>query len=393
MNVLITGGAGFIGRYVTRRCLARGDSVTVLDNFSPQIHGRRYPSQLEGEFRDFVDENRACPDRLQIVRGDVTGEEAWAAVRGDPEAIVHLAAETGTGQSMYEISRYERVNLGGTALLFDSLVKGRFPRVKKLVLASSRAVYGEGKYRCAGCGDVYPPMRSSGALRAGQFEPQCPRCQGPCSAVPTAETSPTSAASFYGLTKLVQESMVGLFSDTLGMSAFCLRFQNVYGPAQSLRNPYTGILAIFSNLARADQAINVFEDGSESRDFVYIDDVAWATCRCLDGNLTGVHTLNIGSGEAVPVSEVVAQVLRFFGSASVVNTTGQFRVGDIRHCVADISRARQVLGFVPQVRFEEGLRRFLTWASSQPLEQSHYEQSLTEMREKGMMGSAGEIQR
>ena len=388
MNVLITGGAGFIGRYVTRLCLARGDNVIVLDNFSPQIHGRRDSGVLECEFRDFVNGNCISPDRLQIVRGDVATENVWSAVRSDLDAVVHLAAETGTGQSMYEISRYERVNLGGTALLFESLVKGRFPRVKKLVLASSRAVYGEGKYRCAGCGDIYPPMRSSGALRAGQFEPHCPICQGPCSAVPTDEASPTSASSFYGLTKLVQESMVGLFPDLLGISAYCLRFQNVYGPAQALRNPYTGILAIFSNLARANEAINVFEDGKESRDFVYVDDVAWATCRCLDGSLTGVHTLNIGSGEAVAVSDVVAAVIRFFGSNSVVNTTGQFRVGDIRHCVADIARARQVLGFVPKVRFEEGLRQFLTWASTQPLEQSHYEQSLSEMREKGMMGSA-----
>lgn len=390
MRVLITGGAGFIGRHLTRLCLARGDTVTLLDNFSPQIHGSRPAHEIEKELRRFVSAPaHSRTDTLTVLHGDVRDVTKCECALEGQEAVLYLAAETGTGQSMYEVVRYEQVNVGGTAALLQCLASGRFPTVRKLVLASSRAIYGEGKYLCAKCGVVYPTMRSAHALRLGQFDPQCPRCQGPCRVMPTDESSLASPASFYGLTKQIQEDMIRLFAQTLDMSAFILRYQNVYGPGQSLRNPYTGILAIFSNQARADKIINIFEDGKESRDFVYVDDVAWASRRCLDSELSGIHTLNVGSGDSVTIERVASQIKEYFRSESPLQVTGNYRLGDIRHNLADLDRVKTVLGYQPRVKFSEGICRFLTWVETQPIETGKYEESIQEMSQRGLAGISG----
>jgi dTDP-L-rhamnose 4-epimerase len=387
MRVLITGGAGFIGRYAARLCLARGDTVTVLDNFSPQIHGFRPASEIEQDFRQFLSAPPHSPaDNLNVFSGDVRDINILERALEGQDAVIHLAAETGTGQSMYEVVRYEQVNIGGTAALVQCLTTGRFPTIRKLVLASSRAIYGEGKYICDKCGIVYPHMRTAETLKLRQFEPRCPSCHASCRVAPTDETSPAAPASFYGLTKQVQEEMIRLFASTLGLSAFILRYQNVYGPGQSLRNPYTGILAIFSNRARAHEVINIFEDGQESRDFVYVEDVAWATRRCLDSDLNGIHTLNVGSGESVTIEQVASQIKAYFRSECQLRVSGQFRLGDIRHNLADLSRVRSVLGYEPQVKFEDGIRQFLNWAETQPIETDRYEQSIQEMGQRGMAG-------
>jgi dTDP-L-rhamnose 4-epimerase len=388
MRVLITGGMGFIGRYLVRTCLSQGDIVTVLDNLSPQIHGSRSGDEIQQEFSRFVErEPSSANGALTIYTGDVRDMAALEQAMEGQDAIVHLAAETGTGQSMYEVIRYEQVNIGGTATLAQCLTTGRFPTVRKLVLASSRAIYGEGKYFCEGCGIVYPPMRTADLLKLGHFEPKCPCCQGSCQVMPTDESSPAAPASFYGLTKHVQEEMVRLFAGTLGLSAFILRYQNVYGPGQSLRNPYTGILAIFSNRARAQEPINIFEDGKESRDFVYVEDVAWATRRCLDSDLDGIHCLNVGSGEPVTIEQVACRIKEYFRSESLLRYSGQFRLGDIRHNLADLERVKRVIGYKPRMTFDEGLRQFLAWAETQPIEGDGYEQSLQELGQRGMGGA------
>ena len=387
MKVLITGGVGFIGRYLARLCLAHGDKVTVLDNLSPQIHGFRSPSEIQQDFRRFVGASgHSSIDALTVHNGDVRNATVMAEAMEGQDAVVHLAAETGTGQSMCEVMRYEQVNIGGTAALVQCLTTGRFPTIRRLVLASSRAVYGEGKYFCDTCGVVYPPMRTADAMRRGQFEPKCPRCQGSCHVLPTDEMSPAAPASFYGLTKQVQEEMIRLFARTLGVSAFILRYQNVYGPGQSLGNPYTGILAIFSNRARAHEAINIFEDGKESRDFVYVEDVVWATRRCLDVGLPGIHCLNVGSGDPITIEQVASQIKAYFRSETPLRFSGQFRVGDIRHNLADLERVKRILRYKPQVKFEEGIRRFLIWAEAQPFEIDRYEQSIEELSQRGMAG-------
>jgi len=373
LNVLLTGGAGFIGTHLARRLLREGCPVTILDSFSPQVHGntRSLPPDLAGN----VD--------LQI--GDVRDESAVTRALEGQEIIVHLAAETGTGQSMYEVLRYESVNVGGTAVLMQSLVNNKATGVRKVILASSRAVYGEGKYRCSTDGDVYPEGRKVENLRAGRFEPGCPTCGAPCEVQPTTEDSPLKPSSFYGLTKQIQEQMISLFAKALGFSWAALRYQNVYGPGQSLKNPYTGILAIFSNQARAHKPINIFEDGLESRDFVYIDDVIDATWRCITAEDVELGALNVGSGERIRVREVVREILDFFSSHSEVAVSGAFRQGDIRHSVADLRKVRKMIGFEPKWRFCDGIRQFLTWSTGQETTPSGYLFSLEEMRQRGLL--------
>ena len=373
MNALITGGAGFIGTHLSRALLQRGHSVTVLDNFSPQIHGNNgeLPSDLRGEVR--------------LVRGDVRDASIWAVSVPGHQAIVNLAAETGTGQSMYDITRYEQVNVAGTSLLYDLLARSPRHGVERIVVASSRAIYGEGSYECQEHGLVYPGSRSSLDKTNGFYDPVCPACGGPCSSVSTPESAPFQPSSFYGLTKQVQEQMTFLFARTMSIPSIALRFQNVYGPGQSLKNPYTGILAIFSNQARANEPIYIFEDGKESRDFVYISDVVEAICRSVEVPFEGATAVNVGTGVPVSVSQVVDAIVNYFRSESNVSLPGSFREGDIRHACADTTRLQQMLDFVPLCEFSVGIQKFLEWVTNQDLYQRDYERSLAEMRERGLL--------
>jgi dTDP-L-rhamnose 4-epimerase len=286
---------------------------------------------------------------------------------------------------MYEVSRYEQVNIGGTANLIDVLVSDTRRTVKRIIVASSRAVYGEGRYRCDRDGAVFPLGRKAEDMRSGQYEPRCPLCGQPSRSMPTCEDSPLLPTSFYGLTKQVQEHIVLMFAKVMGLSAFALRYQNVYGPGQSLRNPYTGILAIFANQARTNQPIYVFEDGHESRDFVYIDDVVEATWRCLAAENPAIETVNVGTGHRTTVLEIAEKVVSCMASTSLVKVNGRFREGDIRHNCADISRAKSLIGFDPRWSFVDGLREFLGWARSQEVYSSKYEASLAETRDRGIL--------
>lgn len=371
LNVLITGGAGFIGSHLARRLLQDGHAVTVLDSFSQQIHAGA------------VDLPADLVAHVRLVRGDVRDESALLTALARQNAVVHLAAETGTGQSMYEIRRYEDVNLGGTAALLEQIVKGNAPSLETLIVASSRAVYGEGRYRCGEHGIQYPRVRNKEQLLLRQFEPQCTLCRADLEAVATTEDSMLHPISFYGLTKLTQERMALLFGEALGLRTFALRYQNVYGPGQSLNNPYTGILAVFSTQARAGQPIFIFEDGRESRDFVYVQDVVDATNRCLHAPQIQ-EALNVGSGAPVSVERVARDIVAYFNSPSPVTVNGAFRQGDIRHNFADLARVQAALGFVPRWGFTDGLRSFLDWSAGQQPIVSRYEDSLREMRDRGM---------
>lgn len=373
MNILITGGAGFIGTHLARRLLALGHDLTILDNFLPQVHG--------GDQRLAAD----LAPHVQLLIGDINDEVVLIRALAAAECVVHLAAETGTGQSMYEVARYARTNLSGTALLCELLTKTPNHKVERLVVASSRSIYGEGAYRCERDGLVYPTPRSIADKQAGQYDPLCPVCGAPCESVPTPETAPFQPSSFYGLTKQVQEQTVLMFGRVLGVPSFALRYQNVFGPGQSLQNPYTGILAIFSNLARIGRPIQVFEDGKESRDFVYITDVVDATAACAVGDAAGCHLLNVGSGARTSVLEVASAVNAFYGVRSPIEITGAFREGDIRHGIADLTRAHALLGYKPRCDFTEGLRNFLEWANTNEPSATGYEKSLLEMQQRGLL--------
>ncbi|MGO8698215.1 MAG: NAD-dependent epimerase/dehydratase family protein [Limisphaerales bacterium] len=374
MKVLVTGGLGFIGSSLVRRLLHDGNQVSIIDNLSPQIHGLHYALP------------RDLADSVQLFPVDIRDTDRIREPIRGAEVIVHLAAETGTGQSMYELGRYESVNIGGTAALIECCVKQKPANLKTVVVASSRAVYGEGACRCREHGVVCPAPRTKADMSKGDFEPRCPKCNCFCCATPTTEATPCNPASFYGLTKQVQEQMTIMFARHLGIGAFALRLQNVYGPGQSLKNPYTGILAIFSNLARQNRNINIFEDGEETRDFVYIEDVVDAFCRCIRLETSATTILNIGSGKQTSVNDVVRTVTGYFKSNSRAKVTGDFRLGDIRHNVADIGAAAECLGYVPVWGFQAGIARFLAWAAEQPCEQGGYDGSLEEMRARGLMG-------
>ena len=373
MNILVTGGAGFIGVHLVRRLLAEGCTVAILDNFSPQIHGRNQelPQDLGGH--------------VELYRADVRDQATVSKALARRDAVVHLAAETGTGQSMYKVSHYQDVNLGGTATIISAVVNKPRLGLTKILVASSRAIYGEGKYRCQEHGIVYPRGRDLERLKAGLYEPVCPACNLECEPEATAEDCPAHPLSFYGLTKRVQEEMVFLFAEACGLSAYALRYQNVFGPGQSLLNPYTGILAIFSNLARSGSAIQVFEDGKESRDFVFVDDAVEATWRCLGSASGAVETFNVGTGQRTTVREAAEEVLAFYHNKTPVFITGTFRQGDIRHNFADLTKIAGSMSFAPRFSFRSGLERFLEWASARSEVLTGYQSSLREMSERGFL--------
>lgn len=373
MRILITGGAGFIGSHLARHLLSQGWQVTILDNFLPQVHTDR--AELDADIAS----------QITLIKGDVADLATLKKALEHAEYVVHLAAETGTGQSMYEVCRYERTNLGGTAALYELLSKKIARRPRRIVVASSRAIYGEGAYRCERDGIVYPSPRSADDKRRGKFDPVCPLCGSTCGSVPTPESAPLQPSSFYGFTKQGQEQTALLFGQVLEIPTVALRYQNVYGPGQSLANPYTGILAIFSNLAREGMPIRVFEDGAESRDFVYVDDVVRATIASLTADLTACHAINVGSNQRTTVIEVANIVNSFYGNRSRVEITGAFRDGDIRHGLADLSLAGQLIGYEPQWKFADGIQNFLEWANRSEPSSDGYDRSLAELKQRGLL--------
>ena len=373
-HILITGGAGFIGSRLALALHAAGHQVRVLDNLAPQIHGDN-PEQSPLY--------QSICGRVEFLRGDVTRRDDLIAALQDIDSVVHLAAETGTGQSMYAIAHYSDVNIGGTTLLLDLIANQPFP-VKKIVVASSRAVYGEGKYECAHHGMVYPGSRRAGDMEHSDFEVHCPQCDSVVAMRPTDEEAPVRPASVYGITKLTQEQMVLTVGRALGISALAFRYQNVYGPGQSMSNPYTGILSIFSTRIRNGKNINIFEDGLESRDFVFIDDVIAATVAGIELPTPTVDVVNVGSGVATTVTSIAQSLQNLLGITVPTAVSGQFRVGDIRHNVADLTRVRTLLGFSPSIDVDTGLRRFVGWVLGEKIARDRYEESLAELRAKGL---------
>lgn len=373
-NILITGGAGFIGSKLALYLSAKGHNVRVLDNLAPQIHGAE--PELSPLFR-------SIQNKVEFIRGSVTSRDELMKVLPGMDTVVHLAAETGTGQSMYAIQHYSDVNIGGTALLLDLIANEPFP-VKKIVVASSRAVYGEGKYCCEQHGFVYPSSRSVKDMEQGDFAVHCSVCGIPAQLVATDEETPVRPSSVYGITKLTQEQMVLTVGKALGISAVAFRYQNVYGPGQSLSNPYTGILSIFSTRIRNGSGINIFEDGKESRDFVFIDDVVAVTASSIEYEAPLVDAFNVGSGVATDVLTIATTLQQLLGQAVPTEISGQFRLGDIRHNYANLAKVRSALGFEPSVSIEEGLRQFVAWVKGEQAQVDRYEESLSELKAKGL---------
>jgi dTDP-L-rhamnose 4-epimerase len=349
-QVLITGGAGFIGSHLADELLAHGYRVRVLDKLAAQVHG-------EGTRRpDYIDE------RVELMVGDVADRETLARALRGVDAVYHFAAAVGVGQSMYEVAHYTEVNNLGTAILLEALIARP---VRRLVLASSMSLYGEGLYR-TGAGEVrVAGERSLDQLRRGDWELRAEDGSA-LQPVPTPETKPPALASVYALSKFDQERMCLMIGRAYELPVVALRFFNAYGPRQALSNPYTGVLAIFAARLLNDSPPRIFEDGLQQRDFVSVYDVARACRLALETPAAAGEVFNIGSGEPHTVRDIAMRLAQVVGKQHLEpEIVGKYRVGDIRHCYADIRKARQVLGYEPQVKLDDGLAELAAWLESQ----------------------------
>lgn len=375
MKVLITGGAGFIGSNIALKLVRQGYQVIVLDSLSEQIHGSN-PDVTSPLYQ-------SIKGKVNFIKGDVKSREDWLKALEGIDGVIHLAAETGTGQSMYEIEKYVDTNIVGTALLLDILTNTKHS-IKRVIVAESRAIYGEGKYYCNKCGDVYPDERKDEDMAKGEFECKCPKCGGALNLVATTEDSAIHPSSIYGIAKQVQGQLVHMVCKSIGIESVSFRYQNVYGPGQSLSNPYTGILSIFSTRIKNGNGLNIFEDGKETRDFVYIDDVVDATILGLEVPGISGKVFNIGTGVATDVLTVANTLIKHYGIDVPITVSGNYRLGDIRHNFADISRARKLLGFEPKWTFDVGIAKFVEWVNKQKVQKDDYEASIAEMEAKGL---------
>lgn len=378
IKVLITGGAGFIGSHLSKLLIAENVPLRIIDSLSPQIHGA-LPEGLDW----LVD------GQVEFIRGSITDRQTVETALYGITHIIHLAAETGTGQSMYEMARYNEINSQGTALLLDILANKQNHGVQRLILSSSRSVYGEGAYVCQACGDpnrrIFPGARSAAQLAAHAWEPLCPDCGTPLVAVPTRETDPIRPASVYAATKYAQEDLVRIACDALGIGYAILRLQNVYGEGQSLKNPYTGILSIFSTRIRRGLELPIFEDGLETRDFVHVEDVARVMYACIQSPESANKVVNVGSGTGTSVMDVARLLTKSLQREVPIRVTSQFRLGDIRHNVADVTLLRELgVGGSP-VALADGLNRFAAWVLTQPLPEDGLDRANAELQARKLM--------
>jgi dTDP-L-rhamnose 4-epimerase len=348
--ILITGGAGFVGSHLADALLAAGHQVRIFDNLTHQVHGEKGPNYLSSE--------------AELVCGDIRDAAAVRRALEDIDTVFHLAAAVGVGQSMYQIAHYVSVNIQGTAVLLQELLNRR-SRVQKLVLASSMSVYGEGNYVCAGCGPITPGLRLPERIRQKQWEHLCPGCGRTLAPAPTDENKPLQCSSVYSLSKRNQEEMCLLFSRTYGLPVVALRYFNIYGPRQALSNPYTGVAANFAARLLNGNAPLVFEDGRQMRDFVSVEDAVRAAVMAMESCQADGQAVNVASGEPVSIGEVAATLARVLNSEISPELTGKHRSGDVRHCFADISVAKKLMGYQPLVDFAGGVRRLANWLQLQ----------------------------
>ena len=353
MNILVTGGAGFIGSHIVDALIERGHRVRVLDAVVEQVHGTTGPQYVN--------------PKAEFLRGDVCDPEIVRQALDGIDVVYHKAAEVGVGQSMYEIVRYVRANDLGAAVLLEEIVKRR-PQIKKLVVASSMSIYGEGAYACDQCGPVQPKLRPLSQLLDRDWDINCPQCGAKVKPVATNEDKPLIPSSVYAISKQDQEQFCLVVGRAYEIPVVALRYFNVYGPRQALSNPYTGVCAIFSCRLLNDQQPWIFEDGEQTRDFVHVSDIVQANLLALETDRADYQALNIGTGSPISIAEIATMLARGLNKDIQPDITGKYREGDIRHCVADISRARTLLGYEPKVKLADGIPELLEWVRQQQAE-------------------------
>jgi dTDP-L-rhamnose 4-epimerase len=369
-RVLVTGGAGFVGSHLVDALVERGDRVTVLDNLDPQVHG---PAQEAPEW--------LAPE-AELVRGDVRDRAIWDVVLDDVDVIYHLAAAVGVGQSMYQVADYTEVNSQGTANLLQALID-REMRPDRLVVASSMSIYGEGRYRRPDGRAPEATRRKPEDLKEHRWELTDPDGT-PLEPEPTPEDEPLDPTSIYALTKKDQETMSLLIGEAYDIPTTALRFFNIHGPRQALSNPYTGVVAIFSSRLLNGEPPLIYEDGAQQRDFVSVHDIVRALLLAAEEPGAVGEVLNIGSGRPVTIMEVARQLAATLGVAVEPEVTGRYRVGDIRHCTADISKARRLIGYEPRVSLEQGMEELLDWLQEQERPESRAGEHVADLAARGL---------
>jgi len=373
-RVLITGGAGFIGSHLVDKLVDKKSyEVSVLDILEEQVHGKIVVPP------DYLNK------KAKFIRGSVTNHKILEDLIEDSDIVIHLAAMVGVGQSMYQIEKYVEHNILGLANLFDVLVNHEH-NVKKVLIASSNTVYGEGKYECNACGAVFPDLRSLDQLKNKDWELHCPICGSKVNPLLTDEISPYNSSSIYAFSKQAQENIGLMIGKTYGINTSILRFFLVYGPRQALSNPYTGVCTIFSTRALYGKPPIIFEDGMQSRDFVSVNDVCQALILAMEQNIANGEIFNVGTGVPITIKEVAEIISKKINPKLNPIYNQQFRIGDIRHCVADISKIKNKLGFSPTITFKEGIDDLIEWIKIQKediQETSH--KAMLELKEKGLL--------
>ncbi len=364
-RVLITGGAGFVGSHLADALVADGHEVILFDNLEAQVHGALESTPNAERLKEQKNPRPkylAAHHRLEL--GDIRDRDALEPLVREVDSVVHLAAMVGVGQSMYQMRRYADVNTVGMATLLETLVAHR-DRMRKLVVASSMSIYGEGAYRCATCGLVFPRLRPTAQLQQFDWEVRCPTCGLQLQPVPTAEDKPLYPTSIYAITKRDHEEMALAFGQAYDVPAVALRFFNIYGSRQALTNPYTGVAAIFCGRMLSGQVPVIYEDGLQLRDFVHVSDVVRACCLALTRSDADHQVVNVGAGRAVSVRQVGELLAHELGWTGGFEVRHRFRAGDVRHCFADISRIHGLLGYAPRYQFEDGVAELVAWVADQ----------------------------
>ena len=372
--VLITGGAGFIGSHTADLLIKNGYHVRILDNLDPQIHG------TSGNFPAYLDPSIEC------IQGDIRSEEDLVRCLDGASYVYHFASLTGVGQSMYDIKSYSDVNVTGTATIIEAIIKNKF-KIKKLILSSSRAVYGEGARFCPNCGLIHPDIRDRNHLQSGNFEIKCPNCGNITESIATSEINSLKPVSVYGWTKKAQEEICRYASDVFDLNVVLLRYFNVYGSRQSLINPYTGIVSIFYSRIKESQPISIFENNLPLRDFIHIKDVVRANLYALQTSLPSGETINVGSGMQCTISDIATALAKALNQEPKLIIGGEYRVGDILACTADITKARELLKFKPEVSLEEGMEEFVNWADTQE-SKDLYKKAISELQTHSLFSSS-----
>jgi dTDP-L-rhamnose 4-epimerase len=372
-NILITGGAGFIGSHLVDLLTENSNyNITVFDCLDEQIHTVRNKSP------EYLN------NRASFIKGSVNNYEKFEELVKENDIIFHLAATVGVGQSMYQIDRYIDNNVLGMANLLNILVNADHD-VEKVILPSSNTVYGESKVSCKECGIIFPKLRQNTQLRNRDWELHCPKCGGLVRSLLTDEKSPYNSSSIYALSKQVQEEMTLMIGKTYGIDFSILRLFLVYGPRQAPSNPYTGVCAIFSTRLLNGMSPIVFEDGLQSRDFVNVKDVCQALLLTMNNQASKGEIFNVGTGIPITIKDVAETLTAKINPNLSPIYNQQYRIGDIRHCAADISKIKKLLGYSPKISFNEGLEEYIEWIKTQKNSQDKTEKALSELKEKGLM--------